>query len=218
MAKLTKICTKCKEDLPLGKFSTYKSKDNKLGYRIRSACRECLNKQNSARWREQPEKMRAIQAKYRAAHREEVLERQRRCAKRAYDANPEKNKAEVKARQKANPERSRAYRRITGHRRRANKAANGGMPGTVPAWLVSKILDIFHGLCVYCLGKNATELDHVVPLSKGGKNSVDNLLPACKSCNSSKGTKDPEAFAQSMGITDLQALLVTAQKKLSEPS
>lgn len=37
-------------------------------------------------------------------------------------------------------------------------------------------------------------IDHVVPKSKGGTNALENLLPCCKSCNSSKGTKSLEAF------------------------
>lgn len=31
--------------------------------------------------------------------------------------------------------------------------------------------------------------DHIVPLSRGGRDVWENLVPACRSCNSSKGTK-----------------------------
>jgi 5-methylcytosine-specific restriction endonuclease McrA len=43
-------------------------------------------------------------------------------------------------------------------------------------------------LCVYC-SNLATTVDHVIPLSRGGTNFEGNLVPACRSCNSSKGTK-----------------------------
>ncbi len=33
-------------------------------------------------------------------------------------------------------------------------------------------------------------MDHVVPLSKGGANAAHNSVPACTSCNTSKGNKD----------------------------
>lgn len=33
-------------------------------------------------------------------------------------------------------------------------------------------------------------VDHVLAVSKGGTNDLDNLVPCCKSCNSRKGTKD----------------------------
>ena len=39
--------------------------------------------------------------------------------------------------------------------------------------------------CQYC-GDEATTVDHVVPLSRGGTNDLANLTPACKPCNSSK--------------------------------
>jgi 5-methylcytosine-specific restriction endonuclease McrA len=41
--------------------------------------------------------------------------------------------------------------------------------------------------CVYC-GAPAVEVDHIVPLSLGGDPyAMENLAPACKRCNASKG-------------------------------
>lgn len=45
------------------------------------------------------------------------------------------------------------------------------------------------GLCAYCNLNKATSIDHVLPISRGGNNNIENLLPACVSCNSSKGSK-----------------------------
>lgn len=42
--------------------------------------------------------------------------------------------------------------------------------------------------CIYC-GKKAEQLDHIIPLSRGGQHSVGNLAPACKPCNLSKNNK-----------------------------
>lgn len=39
--------------------------------------------------------------------------------------------------------------------------------------------------CVYC-GGISVEVDHIHPSSKGGKDTEDNLAPACRSCNASK--------------------------------
>jgi len=47
--------------------------------------------------------------------------------------------------------------------------------------------------CVYCNKKLSNfdlVLDHVVPRIKGGKDSPDNLVVACKKCNSYKGSLD----------------------------
>lgn len=43
--------------------------------------------------------------------------------------------------------------------------------------------------CAYCCVKKADTIDHVVSLVRGGLNDISNLLPACRSCNSSKGAK-----------------------------
>lgn len=40
--------------------------------------------------------------------------------------------------------------------------------------------------CAYCGRELPLSMDHVVPLSRGGSNIIENIVPACKSCNSSK--------------------------------
>lgn len=42
------------------------------------------------------------------------------------------------------------------------------------------------------------KIDHVVPLSRGGSNALDNLVPCCTSCNSSKGAR----LVADMGIVE----------------
>ena len=43
-------------------------------------------------------------------------------------------------------------------------------------------------ICAYCGTTTALGIDHIVPLSKEGAHSVDNLCVCCKACNSSKYT------------------------------
>lgn len=43
-------------------------------------------------------------------------------------------------------------------------------------------------ICVYCGAIYDLGIDHIVPLSKDGTHTVDNLCICCKSCNSSKYT------------------------------
>ncbi len=45
------------------------------------------------------------------------------------------------------------------------------------------------GTCAYCGVAEAKSIDHVVPVTRGGKNSIGNLVPCCRPCNSSKGNK-----------------------------
>ncbi len=45
------------------------------------------------------------------------------------------------------------------------------------------------GICHYCNKKFTPDdltMDHLVPISRGGKASRNNVVPACKECNSNK--------------------------------
>lgn len=46
--------------------------------------------------------------------------------------------------------------------------------------------------CQYCGNQKDLTLDHLVPKAKGGKTSWNNLVTACKKCNSLKGDYTPE--------------------------
>lgn len=61
-------------------------------------------------------------------------------------------------------------------------------PVTTAVW--REELELHGYKCAYC-GCHAPvlELDHVVPLARGGIHDRTNIVPACKSCNSSKGAK-----------------------------
>lgn len=43
--------------------------------------------------------------------------------------------------------------------------------------------------CVYCGSRSELTIDHVVPKSKGGKTSWENLVTACMECNNTKDNK-----------------------------
>ncbi len=46
--------------------------------------------------------------------------------------------------------------------------------------------------CVYCGSTRSLTLDHVVPKSRGGKNSWTNLVTSCFTCNLKKSNRTPE--------------------------
>lgn len=47
--------------------------------------------------------------------------------------------------------------------------------------------------CAYCgRGDLPLTIDHVIPKSKGGDESWDNLVAACLPCNNKKGDRSPE--------------------------
>ena len=45
-----------------------------------------------------------------------------------------------------------------------------------------------HGTCQYC-GGSADSIDHVVPRSRGGLHVWDNVVAACRRCNTAKGDR-----------------------------
>lgn len=62
---------------------------------------------------------------------------------------------------------------------------------TAEQW--QRVLEYYDYRCAYCdkqLGQKVT-IDHVIPVSRGGKHSIDNVVPACRSCNSKKRDRPP---------------------------
>lgn len=54
------------------------------------------------------------------------------------------------------------------------------------------------GECVYC-GAPATTHDHVIPRTRGGSDSEENLVLACQPCNGSKADRTPTEWLEAMG-------------------
>lgn len=74
------------------------------------------------------------------------------------------------------------------------------LPLSTPLQLRMKAVMILHGnRCRYC-GGEATEVDHIIPKSKGGTDDAKNLVAACRSCNASKGDHSlpPDALRKVM--------------------
>lgn len=58
--------------------------------------------------------------------------------------------------------------------------------------------DGFH--CAYC-GSGAATIDHVLPRSRGGADTWENLVACCQRCNNVKGDRTPEEMSWGMRIT-----------------
>lgn len=76
----------------------------------------------------------------------------------------------------------------------------------IPKWHVNRrsmkrrVWDKTVGKCVYC-GRQTSplddfQIDHYVSVSKGGRNTIENLVPACRSCNGQKYNRTLEQFRQ----------------------
>jgi len=69
-------------------------------------------------------------------------------------------------------------------------AANFRCVDNITALQVLSILEIHNFECIYCntdLRLGEWHLDHFYPISKHGKNKIENLVCACRTCNLMKG-------------------------------
>lgn len=72
--------------------------------------------------------------------------------------------------------------------RRLRRAREHGAHGQFTWTQVMGLFLVFDRCCAYCHStiEGQPDPDHVVPLSRGGANSIHNILPACRACNSDK--------------------------------
>ena len=155
-----------------------------------------------------PEKLKEYDKKYYQEKRDEILKQKREyyCnhkeeksaygkeyrkknkekLKKMYSDWVKKNREHVNAYSKQyakdNPEPSRNASR----RRRARKLnCEGGI--TQKEWMC--VLEKYENKCLCCGISENIEMDHVIPLSKRGMHTVDNVQPLCRSCNARKRDK-----------------------------
>ena len=69
--------------------------------------------------------------------------------------------------------------------------------------------------CQYCGTEKELTLDHLIPKARGGKTSWNNLVTACKSCNSKKGNYLPEEAGLELPIRPYRPSYIMYLKDLS---
>lgn len=57
----------------------------------------------------------------------------------------------------------------------------------------AKVFALKGSQCAYC-GADASHVDHKTPRARGGSNDLENLVPACASCNIAKGMMTVEEW------------------------
>lgn len=57
----------------------------------------------------------------------------------------------------------------------------------------AKVFALKGSQCFYC-GADASHVDHKTPRARGGTNDIENLVPACASCNIAKGMMTVEEW------------------------
>lgn len=74
---------------------------------------------------------------------------------------------------------------------RARKRAVSDGWDVTPEWW-NHLLEMFGGKCGYCRTPGKLTLEHVIPLSRGGLHTPDNVIPACGACNYAKAAQTPD--------------------------
>lgn len=212
-----KLCNECGKELPATTEYFYKCSSNSEG--LYGDCIDC-QKEKAAKYRVEnrdkireysrnfmknnPEKRIQYYERYKAycggeekfnelnkAKYHKDVEASRKYNRLKYQRN--KEKARERQKKYATSEQGRNIKRIIYQRRRNRELSlyNNFEPKN---WEDCK--DYFRNkngntTCAYC-GKETDKvtMEHFIPVSKGGELSHNNILPVCKSCNSSKCNKD----------------------------
>jgi 5-methylcytosine-specific restriction endonuclease McrA len=189
-----KRCSTCKQVKSIFQFTRRSSASDGLT----SQCKDCQNEWRQ-RYRSIPENVEREKASARAwrirnrdyylAKAREEHWKHREIRNRRKRAWHEAHKASENAKARRNMHRwiqENPVRHLTHCRNyRARKAAADGSH-TSDQW---KALKAFFQACPCCGKKKRLTLDHIIPLAWGGRNSLDNLQPLCKKCNSEKGDR-----------------------------
>ena len=79
----------------------------------------------------------------------------------------------------------------------------------IPLNLRRRVIERDGLYCVYCdddLRDAEIHMDHVIPESKGGETSYNNLQVTCRKCNLAKGTLSEDEFTQRLRTRALNIL------------
>lgn len=132
----------------------------------------------------------SLKCRWRANCRDRDREAQSEYGRRYRAARPEWCREMNRRKYLKNPELAKQCR----DRYRARKANAPVNDFTEAQW--RQIKAEWNYCCAYCGAKPLSlTKDHVIPLSKGGPHTASNIVPACKSCNSTKWARTPEEAA-----------------------
>lgn len=176
----TKSCSKCKVIQPVSEFYKRHGKPD-------SSCKSCA-REYLAKTKEQRS---SYHKEYYSKTKEHKLER----SKINYLKNRELRKKQITEWNKANRDRINYLQRERyktnpeskiehKHRRRARLYNNG-----VYEVSAKFLRNLRNSPCVMCGSTDNISVDHIVPVSRGGRHAEGNLQPLCGLCNSSKSNR-----------------------------
>ena len=179
-------CILCQREYDVQKRLLHGDRIKERNRQYRQDNREVCS-QRSREYREQNlEKVKVVNKRWREANRETLLPKLREASKAHY----QRNRARYRHRNAIHYLGNKEQYDLKAQKRRALK-----LSATVENFTardIRKLVAKFDNQCAYCgvklskEGDNKLHLDHINPLSKGGKHSINNLVPSCQRCNLSK--------------------------------
>lgn len=196
-------CRHCGASKPLAQF--VKSPSTRLG--VITTCKRCRADKEIARWHKTPAGQAALarmeferSPEYRAEVEETSRAKRKEWERRNREGlnqwcrewarkHPELRRAVVrKSDRKRRLENPEATRRKDQLNNRAAKARRRGAERRLVTHSdITRQSERQHGCCFYCGESRPLTLEHVIPVCRGGRHAVGNLVLACVTCNSSKG-------------------------------
>lgn len=186
-------CKECCNEY--NKQNKYKYKENKIEYskKYYNMNKNKIKEYNIKYYKENKEYHNKYKKKYAEENKEAIKVR----IKKYYEENKlirkekskqyyYKNKEKLKERRNQYVEKNRSSFNIYAGRRNSKKKQ---LPSTFTVNQWDRCKEYFNNKCAYCGEKKPLAQDHFMPLSKGGGYTKENIIPACKSCNSSKSNK-----------------------------
>jgi 5-methylcytosine-specific restriction endonuclease McrA len=172
---------------------------------------------------EQKQARKEYAAKYRAEHREELREKNRKYKSANFEKEREyrkQNKESIQARRavwivankarydksrsnwaKNNRDKTRAASRAASHKRRVIASTSTEQELQVIKEWEMKWRKSRTASCYWCgavMEGKLLHLDHIIPLSRGGRHEIGNVCISCPSCNQKKSAKDLAAWNSSL--------------------
>jgi 5-methylcytosine-specific restriction endonuclease McrA len=214
----TKVCTKCGKELPATTEYFYKWAKGKFG--VMAECKECWKSHTKKFKNDNKERYKEMDQRYYEANKEQILAHNKQYYEANKEHISEVNKRyvsehfeETKAYQKEwylrNKENvAERYKRTSKKRKATQRKYRQEHKGkmnqykryrrakklSLPISFTNKQWDecksLFNNRCAYCGKELPLTQDHFIPLSKNGEFTINNIIPACGRCNSSKCNRD----------------------------
>lgn len=184
----TKTCKRCATEYPATEEYFYKCKTTKD--KFRTNCKTCHNEETKEWIASNGNKRKRTLKKYRESNVEKIKQYKMQYAQSNKDKIKKyrhSNKALISEISKRYRDKNKLKYAMFAQKRRSRgrKLLNLFSPGQ---WRECK--DYFGGVCAYCGSNKQLTQDHFIALGQGGEYTRNNIIPCCKSCNSSKSTKN----------------------------